>query len=608
MFETLPSFSYPLNLNPVKKRILTLSPTVSPGFERECNKNDFYRDGDQSIGSGTFGQVFKVVNKYTKKNYVIKVIDKSRITSEDLIKQLNREIKIMYSLNHPNIMKLINHFEDDNFCYLIMPYASQGDIYKLLKKKQKFNEYEAAYYIRETVNAVIYLHKNKIIHRDIKPENLLLEKSHIILSDFGYAYNFDEKKIDEDEFRNSFCGSPQYISPEMLNKLPYNYSIDIWSIGVLLFEFLAGYPPFNSIDINLIYNNIKDCNFYYPCNFPEKAKDLINKILVINPNERLSLTKILEHPFITQFFGNYRINFNFITSKRKEIENHLVLVEPKMVNEKIKKYLKENNENIRDSNFSKQNKEINEDNENLNKQIKLLKEENEVLKKEMNNLLDYKNDMELKLLDINKNIQLKNQEISNLKNKIKEIKNKNKSLKDYYEKLLTSKKFVDFSSSIYEINNIDKINNLLQNINTPKNLHDLKSELLTIINENKEKLKNNINIIENKDDNENRIKNLIDWYQDQINILIKYKNNSIDIIENLKKMNNDEIIKLKKKIKIYQNNSDNIILYVLNYLKVYEKSIFINEFKKKYYNTNYITDLNILNCDKEKENIVMKDI
>jgi tetratricopeptide (TPR) repeat protein len=136
---------------------------------------------------------------------------------------------------------------------------------------------------------------------------------------------------------------------------------------------------------------------------------------------------------------------------------------------------------------------------------------------------------------------------------------------------------------------------------------EIMKEIENIINENKEKLKNKINIIEKKDDNsENRIKNLIDWYQDQINILIKYKNNSIDIIENMKKMNNDEIIKLKKKIKIYQNNSDNIILYVLNYLKVYEKSMFINEFKKKYYNTNYISDLNILNC--EKENIVMKSI
>ena len=607
MFETLPSFSYPLNLNPVKERILSLSPTVSLGFERECNKNDFYRDGDQSIGSGTFGQVFKVVNKYTKKHYVIKVIDKSRINSQDLKNQLNREIKIMYSLNHPNIMKLINHFEDDNFCYLILPYASQGEIYKLLKKRQKFNEFEAAYYIRETVNAVMYLHKNKIIHRDIKPENLLLEKSHIILSDFGCAYNFNDNNKDEDEVRNSFCGSPQYISPEMLNKLPYNYSIDIWSIGVLLFEFLAGYPPFNSIDINLIYNNIKKCDFHYPCNFPEKAKDLINKILTINPNERLSLIKILEHPFITQFFGNYHISFNYIRNKRKELENHLILVEPEMIKEKIKKYLKENNENIRDSNFSLKNKEINNDNENLIKQIKLLKEENEVLKKEINNLSNYKNDIELKLHDINKNIELKNQEISLLKNKIREIKNKNKSLKDYYEKLLTSKKFIDSSSSIYEIDIIDKINNLIQNINSNKILNELKSELLNIINENKEKLKNKINIIEKKDDNsENRIKNLIDWYQDQINILIKYKNNSIDIIENMKKMNNDEIIKLKKKIKIYQNNSDNIILYVLNYLKVYEKSMFINEFKKKYYNTNYISDLNILNC--EKENIVMKSI
>ena len=144
----------PLILNKVKNRLLFLSPTVRTGLERECNKNDFYREGDSYIGKGAFGEVWKVSQKMTGKIYVIKVMDKSAIKEQRLIDQINREIEIMYKLNHPHVIRLINHFEDDEKFYLIMPYASKGQLYSLLRRQVRFDQRTAAQYMREVIEAV----------------------------------------------------------------------------------------------------------------------------------------------------------------------------------------------------------------------------------------------------------------------------------------------------------------------------------------------------------------------------------------------------------------------------------------------------------------------
>ena len=240
-------------LNKVKERLLILSPTVKAGLERECNKGDFYREGDKCIGKGGFGEVWKVVHKKTNKTYVIKVIDKKSIKNQNLVSQMNREIEIMYQVHHPHLMQLINHFEDDDKFFMIMPFAARGQLYTLLRRQVRFDQRTAAQYMRETIAAVKYLHEHKIIHRDIKPENLLLDSNYrVMLSDFGWS-NFKE---DEDT-RKTYCGTPEYLAPEMVKKLPHDYNIDIWSLGVLLFEFLAGYAPFTGTNQNELFNNIK---------------------------------------------------------------------------------------------------------------------------------------------------------------------------------------------------------------------------------------------------------------------------------------------------------------------------------------------------------------
>ena len=256
----------PLKLNDVKNRLLFLSPTVRTGLERECNNKDFFREGDNYIGKGAFGEVWKVSHKMTGKIYVIKVMDKSVIKGQKLIDQINREIEIMYKLNHPHVIKLINHFEDDEKFYLIMPYASKGQLYSLLRRQVRFDQRTAAQYMREVIEAVRYIHSfsPKIIHRDIKPENLLLDNNYrVLLSDFGWS-NF----LDDNEYRKTFCGTPEYLSPEMAKKEGHNEMVDIWALGVLMFEFLAGYAPFSGSCPKELYTNIKKLKINWPVDFP----------------------------------------------------------------------------------------------------------------------------------------------------------------------------------------------------------------------------------------------------------------------------------------------------------------------------------------------------
>ena len=174
-------------INKVKNRILFLSPSVSSGEEKEACKEDFESQTNSNIGSGGFGKVYKIRHKVSKNIYAIKVISKSKIIENKLTEQMKLEIKIMYCLNHKHIIKLYNHFEDDDNFYLILEFAPKSQLYSKLKMHGRFDEKHAARYMREIISAVEYLHSYKppILHRDIKPENILLDANdHCKLTDF----------------------------------------------------------------------------------------------------------------------------------------------------------------------------------------------------------------------------------------------------------------------------------------------------------------------------------------------------------------------------------------------------------------------------------------
>ena len=221
-------------LNDVQKRYFLLSPTVELGFERECNKYDFIHENKSPIGRGAFGEVWKVTHENSKKVYCIKILNKRDIFEQKLINQINKEISIMYNVNHPYSVKLVNHFEDNEKLYLIMELATNGNLYNLIQnnkndKNKKFDLIKKL--IIQTIEIIKYLHSLNIIYRDIKPENLLLDKDYNIkLCDYGWA-----TYITPGKFLTVYCGTPEYVSPEMLKRYAYNEKVDIWGIGVLIF-------------------------------------------------------------------------------------------------------------------------------------------------------------------------------------------------------------------------------------------------------------------------------------------------------------------------------------------------------------------------------------
>ena len=299
MAKLIPAENIPHELfskiNIVKRRILFLSPSVASGHEREPCKDDFIALTAASIGSGGFGKVYKVKHKTSGNIYAIKVISKKKIIEQDMCEQIKLEVRIMYSLNHEHIIKLYNHYEDDDYFYLLLEYAPNGQLYDKLKKVGRFVENDAAQYMREVISAVEYLHSLNppIIHRDIKPENILIDdKSSVKLCDFGWSNFFHPNRV-----RMTYCGTPDYLSPEMIRQQGHDQRLDIWNLGVLLFEMLTGRPPFSGNNQRELFDNILKLRISYPKDFPKVARDLVSKLLKPTPKDRLSLEEASNHPW-----------------------------------------------------------------------------------------------------------------------------------------------------------------------------------------------------------------------------------------------------------------------------------------------------------------------
>ena len=288
-------------LNPVKNRFLPLPRSAVEGLEHEPTIEDF--DFTKQLGVGSFGEVHLAVHKKTKAQYAIKIIDKSLRENIEEKANFNREVEIMYKLNHPNIVKLYGHFEDNDFCYFIMQYIPKRSVFDIITiPGTQPNLKLIASVMKDLISAVYYLHHMKptIIHRDIKPENILLdENSKAYLTDFGWSnYMKAEKK------RHTICGSPLYLPPEMVGNFGHDETADIWCIGVLLFELIVGNAPFAGLDLQTVKNNIKKLNICWPPKMDPDAKDLTAKILKLNGKDRLPIEDILNHNFFRKFFPN----------------------------------------------------------------------------------------------------------------------------------------------------------------------------------------------------------------------------------------------------------------------------------------------------------------
>jgi len=288
--------------NNVSNRFLPIAESVIKGLEPEAKLSDF--NLLKELGAGSFGRVLLVQHKITQAKYAIKAIDKRNQANIQERRYFRREIEIMYRVHHPNVVKLFGHFEDNTYCYFIMEYIPGGNIYSLLPKNniRTITTQQIASIMKDVISAVYFLHHMhpKIVHRDIKPENVLLDQGmRGKLTDFGWS-NY----MQGDMKRTTVCGTPVYLAPEIINNQGHDEHVDIWCIGVLLFELMAGYSPWQGSDVQTVKYNISRLKIQWPRNMDRDAADLISRILKYNPEERISLEQMLLHPFFTKFFPN----------------------------------------------------------------------------------------------------------------------------------------------------------------------------------------------------------------------------------------------------------------------------------------------------------------
>ncbi|KAL0594661.1 Aurora kinase A [Plecturocebus cupreus] len=260
--------------------------------KRQWSLEDF--EIGRPLGKGKFGNVYLAREKQSKFILALKVLFKAQLEKAGVEHQLRREVEIQSHLRHPNILRLYGYFHDATRVYLILEYAPLGTVYRELQKLSKFDEQRTATYITELANALSYCHSKRVIHRDIKPENLLLGSAgELKIADFGWSVHAPSSR------RTTLCGTLDYLPPEMIEGRMHDEKVDLWSLGVLCYEFLVGKPPFEANTYQETYKRISRVEFTFPDFVTEGARDFISRLLKHNPSQRPMLREVLEHPWIT---------------------------------------------------------------------------------------------------------------------------------------------------------------------------------------------------------------------------------------------------------------------------------------------------------------------
>ena len=311
----------------------------------------------EEIGIGGYSRVLKIQNIETGKLYACKELQKNELADID---SFNREIDILIKLDHPNIIKLYEVYENEDFIYIVMELCNGGELFDIIIKRTEmgnpFTEKEAATIFKQLMSAVSYCHSNKIVHRDLKPENLLLlnndDDTHIKIIDFGTSLIF--KKKNTSMFDR--VGTAYYISPEVIDGY-YDEKCDVWSCGIILYILLCGYPPFNGRDDEEIFLNIRRLNYSFPSpewnNISNDAKDLL-KSIICDQFMRLNDEQVLNHIWLKNLAPNAKegekiqININSFknySSSNKLKKAVLTFIASRLSEEEVKK-LKENFQKI----------------------------------------------------------------------------------------------------------------------------------------------------------------------------------------------------------------------------------------------------------------------
>ena len=283
----------PIKSNKITSGISSTHYVNSSTLKIKPLKRDDFEVGIK-LGKGKFGNVYCVRHKESGFICALKAMKKSDIIHYKLERQFIREVEIQASLNHPNIAKLYGYFYDEKRVYMLIEYMPYGELYKLLEAHGPFNDTMASYFIYQIADALEYLHQRRIIHRDIKPENILIgPNNQVKLTDFGWSiinpYGTRRKTL---------CGTIDYLSPELITSKEYDQTVDIWALGVLMYELLVGSPPFEESTKEMTYKRIMKVDIDFPTTMSLDAQNLIRRILATEPRNRLSLRDIKRHPWI----------------------------------------------------------------------------------------------------------------------------------------------------------------------------------------------------------------------------------------------------------------------------------------------------------------------
>jgi len=277
--------------------------------KRQLNEFELISDPkskSSKLGKGSFASVRLVREKKTNILYAMKIMNANPMkTSRSHIQNLQNEVYIHRSLDHPNIIKFHDYIQEGFNIYHVLELAQNGTLYNFLHKKKILTPNEVFQFFYQTCLAVQYIHNKDILHRDLKPENILLDKDqNIKLCDFGWAArNIREK-------RTTFCGTYEYMAPEIVKKRAYDYRVDIWSLGILLYELSHGEAPYKGRSLEEITDSLTRPTIKFAATVQNEVKDLVQKILKINPEERISLDEIMSHPWMKYHIGKQQMNNN----------------------------------------------------------------------------------------------------------------------------------------------------------------------------------------------------------------------------------------------------------------------------------------------------------
>ncbi|KAG5186245.1 a2+/calmodulin-dependent protein kinase, partial [Tribonema minus] len=293
-----------VNVASVSGRSLRDTPKSCPQRTSSARSDKFdslYRLDKEEVGRGNYSVVRVAYNKQTGEKVAVKCIKRSALSQADEV-ALKSETTILSTLDHPNIVKMLSFHKERQYYYIVLEMLNGGELFDRIVKKQFYTEKEARDVLKVLLEAIRYFHEHNIVHRDLKPENLLLvskdDDALIKVADFGFARDLQFNNLTVQ------CGTPGYVAPEILKGLTYGKEVDMWSVGVITFILLGGYPPFHDDNRAVLFKKIKRGKVVFHAQYwdhvSQDAKDLIMRMLTVSVADRITAAQALEHPWVKQ--------------------------------------------------------------------------------------------------------------------------------------------------------------------------------------------------------------------------------------------------------------------------------------------------------------------